>query len=95
MSLNETKLTDDEASSEQTSLLNEQKIGELYTGTPERKKPLSGQRSSVPKGPSFCSKDERSSRDSEAGHFDESARSAPTRMSAKRRPLVKSNPVEV
>lgn len=87
LSLNETKLTDDEASSEQTSLLNEHKIGELYTGTPERKKPLSGQRSSVPI--------ERSSRDSEAGHFDDSVRSAPARMSAKRRPLVKANPVEV
>ena len=67
--------------------------GVRYTGTPERGDSV--RRGLAHGGSHVCSEDERSSRDVETRHFDESARSAPTRMSAKRRPLVKANPVDV
>ncbi|KAL9963210.1 hypothetical protein ACROYT_G032388 [Oculina patagonica] len=70
-------------------------IAERYTGTPERRDSISGERSSLPRGAHGQSDDEPSSHAVQEGHFDSSVRSAPTRMSAKRRPLVKSNPVEV
>ncbi|XP_067046676.1 potassium voltage-gated channel subfamily KQT member 1-like isoform X2 [Acropora muricata] len=91
LSLIESKLTDYEASSEQSYLLDEQKIDGRYMGTPEKKKAVLGNRSPSQRG----SKENLPSRGPEAGHFDESARAAPTRMSAKRRPLVKSSPVDV
>ena len=88
LSLNEateTKLTDDE----EASLLDKQ------TGTPERKKPVNGHRSTSQRGALVASKEDHASCDTEASNFDDAARTAQTRMSAKRRPLVKSNPVEV
>ncbi|XP_074606145.1 potassium voltage-gated channel subfamily KQT member 1-like isoform X3 [Acropora palmata] len=91
LSLIESKLTDYEASSEQSYLLDEQKIDGRYMGTPEKKKAVLGNRSPSQRG----SKENLPSRGPETGHFDESARAAPTRMSAKRRPLVKSSPVDV
>ncbi|XP_029198953.2 potassium voltage-gated channel subfamily KQT member 4-like isoform X4 [Acropora millepora] len=91
LSLIESKLTDYEASSEQSYLLDEQKIDGRCMGTPEKKKAVLGNRSPSQRG----SKENLPSRGPEAGHFDESARAAPTRMSAKRRPLVKSSPVDV
>ena len=92
LSLNEaveTKLTDDE----EASRLDKQQIAERYTGTPERKKPVNGHRSTSQRG--AVSKEDHVSCDTEASNFDDATRTAQTRMSAKRRPLVKSNPVEV
>ncbi|XP_068737825.1 potassium voltage-gated channel subfamily KQT member 1-like isoform X3 [Montipora capricornis] len=94
LSLNEAKLTDDEATSEQSFLLDEQKIAMRYTGTPEWKKPASGQWSTSQSGSVVSSNENLSSRGPETGYDDESVRSRQTRLSAKRRPLVKSNPVD-
>ena len=91
LSLSESKLTDDDVASEQSYLLDEQKIAERYRETPERNKAVLGHWSPSQRG----SKENLSSRGPDAGHFDGSVRAAPTRMSAKRRPLVKSNPVDV
>lgn len=91
LSLIESKLTDYEAASEQSYLLDEQKIDGRYMGPPEKKKAVLGNWSPSQRG----SKENLPSRGPEAGHFDESVRAAPTRMSAKRRPLVKSSPVDV
>lgn len=99
----ETTLLDDKATWEQSSPFptsddeasGRQNIMERYKGTPERRTPVNGQRSTARRGSPVSSEKDNASREVEAGHFDESARSAPTRMSAKRRPLVKSNPVDV
>lgn len=98
----ETKLPDDEEawdtkipSDTGQGKDSEGNFAEWYTGTPERRDSLSGERSALPRDAHGESVDEPSSRAVEGGHYDSSARSAPTRMSAKRRPLVKSNPVEV
>lgn len=98
----ETKLPDDEESwdAKTPSDTGQEKdpgtwnIPELYTGTPERRDSLSGEKGTSQRGAQGQS-DGDSSRAVEEGHYDSSIRSAPTRMSAKRRPLVKSNPVEV
>lgn len=98
----ETKLPDDEESwdAKTPSDTGQEKdpetwnIPELYTGTPERRDSLSGEKGTSQTGAQGQS-DGDSSRAVEEGHYDSSIRSAPTRMSAKRRPLVKSNPVEV
>lgn len=99
----ETKLPDDEeacdakipSDTDQEKESDEWNIAERHTGTPERRDSLSGERSTLPRGAHGQSDDEPSSRAVQEGHYDSSVRSAPTRMSAKRRPLVKSNPVEV
>ncbi|KAJ7361907.1 hypothetical protein OS493_014553 [Desmophyllum pertusum] len=66
-------------------------IAERCTGTPERRD--SGDTS--PRGAQGQPGEDPATRTVEEGHYDTTVRSAPTRMSAKRRPLVKSNPVEV
>ncbi|XP_066023679.1 potassium voltage-gated channel subfamily KQT member 1 isoform X2 [Pocillopora verrucosa] len=67
-----------------------------YQGTPERRDSLTGERDTLPRGAQGESEGAPSSPQTvEEGHYDSSVRSTPTRMSAKRRPLVKSNPVEV
>jgi len=68
---------------------------ELYTGTPEQRDSSTGEKGTSQRGAPGQSDGDPSSRVVEEGHYDSSVRSAPTRMSAKRRPLVKSNPVEV
>lgn len=71
-------------------------IAERYQGTPERRDSLTGERDTLPRGAQVESEGAPSSPQTvEEGHYDSSVRSTPTRMSAKRRPLVKSNPVEV
>ena len=70
-------------------------IAEVYTGAPERRDSLTEEKDTSQGGAQGQSDGDPSSRAVEEGHFDSSVRSAPTRMSAKRRPLVKSNPVEV
>lgn len=94
----ETKLMDEETPNLPTSedeTFDERQIAEHYTGTPEGKKSVNGHRSTAQRDSQVHAEEGQSSRDVETGHFDESSRSTPTRMSAKRRPLVKSNPVEV
>lgn len=71
-------------------------IAGRYQGTPERRDSLTGERDTLPRGAQVESEGAPSSPQTvEEGHYDSSVRSTPTRMSAKRRPLVKSNPVEV
>ena len=71
-------------------------VAELYKGTPESRDSLIIEKGTSQRGAQGQSGgDPSSSRAVEEGHYDSSVRSAPTRMSAKRRPLVKSNPVEV
>jgi len=65
------------------------------TGTLERRDSLSDEKGTSQLGSQAPSDCDPSCRAVDEGHFDSSVRSAPTRMSAKRRPLVKSNPVEV
>ena len=99
----ETKLPDDEeawdakipSDSGQERDSDEWNITERYRGTPERSDSLNGERNTLPRGAHGQSENDPSSHAAEEGHYDSSVRSAPTRMSAKRRPLVKSNPVEV
>ena len=101
----ESELQDEKASREQHSpsfstgegeAFDDRDVAERYTGTPERRDSINGRRRSAGKRDSqVYSEGRRSPRDSEAGRFDELTRTAPTRMSAKRRPLVKSNPVDV
>ena len=99
----ETKIPDDEEVSQvrSPSSAGEEKdsddygIARRYRGTPERRDSLTGERPTLPRGAQGQSEDAPSSFAVDEGHYDTSVRSAPTRMSAKRRPLVKSNPVEV
>ena len=71
-------------------------IAGRYQVTPERRDSLTGERDTLPRGAQGESEGAPSSPQAvEEGHYDSSVRSTPTRMSAKRRPLVKSNPVEV
>lgn len=70
-------------------------IAETSTGTLERRDSLSDEKGTSQVGAQAQSDGDPSSRAVEEGHYDSSVRSAPTRLSAKRRPLVKSNPVEV
>lgn len=67
-----------------------------YRETPERRDSLTGDGDALPRGAQGELEGVPSSPQAvEEGFYDTSVRSAPTRMSAKRRPLVKSNPVEV
>lgn len=101
----ESELQDEKASREQHSpsfstgegeAFDDRDVAERYTGTPERRDSINGRRRSAGKRDSqVYAEGRRSPRESEAGRFDELTRTAPTRMSAKRRPLVKSNPVDV
>ncbi|XP_073250734.1 potassium voltage-gated channel subfamily KQT member 1-like isoform X4 [Porites lutea] len=101
----ESELQDEKASREQHSpsfstgegeAFDDRDVAERYTGTPERRDSINGRRRSAGKRDSqVYAEGRRSPRDSEAGRFDELTRTTPTRMSAKRRPLVKSNPVDV
>lgn len=99
----ETKLPDDEETCDvkipsdtgQEKDSEKWNITERYTGTPERRDSPTVEKGTSQRGSQGQSDGDPSSRVVEEGHFDSSVRSAPTRMSAKRRPLVKSNPVEV
>ncbi|XP_022795023.1 potassium voltage-gated channel subfamily KQT member 1-like isoform X4 [Stylophora pistillata] len=67
-----------------------------YRETPEQRDSLTGDGDALPRGAQGELEGVPSSPQAvEEGSYDTSVRSAPTRMSAKRRPLVKSNPVEV